>query len=67
MTKLKVSGMTCGHCEMSVTKALSAVSGVSRVVDVSHQRQEALVEGEAKVEDLIAAVKDVGYEAEAAA
>ncbi len=66
MTTLKVTGMTCGHCEMAVTKALSAVSGVSRVVEVSHQRQEALVEGEAKVEDLIAAVKEEGYQAEAA-
>lgn len=63
MVQLKVTGMTCNHCVMHVTKALKGVSGVSDAkVDLA--RGEAVVEGEASVADLIAAVKEEGYEAE---
>jgi copper chaperone len=61
--KLKVSGMTCNHCVMHVTKALNGVSGVDSVIEVSLDRGEALVEGSADTEELIAAVKKAGYEA----
>ena len=65
MTKLRVTGMTCGHCENAVKKALGAVPGVDRVVDVSRERNEAIVEGSADTAALVAAVKEEGYEAEA--
>jgi copper chaperone CopZ len=38
---IKVEGMTCGHCEASVKRALSAVDGV---VSVSADRQRSLVQ-----------------------
>ena len=66
MTRLRVTGMTCGHCEMTVRDALSKVTGVTRVVDVSRERNEAIVEGETKTEALIDAVRNQGYQAEAA-
>ena len=66
MIKLKVTGMTCEHCEKAVTNALSDVAGVDKVVDVSRERQEAIVEGAAETEALLAAVRDVGYEVEIA-
>ncbi len=31
MTKIKVSGMSCGHCVASVTKALSEIDGITDV------------------------------------
>ena len=65
MIKLKVTGMTCQHCENAVSEALSAVSGVDAVVTVSHERDEAVVEGSPDMRSLIAAVKEEGYEAEA--
>ena len=65
MIKLKVTGMTCQHCENAVSEALSGVSGVDKVVSVSHERDEAVVEGSPDVASLVAAVKDEGYEAEA--
>lgn len=65
MIRLKVSGMTCGHCENAVKKALAAVPGVERVVDVSRERHEAIVEGSAEVAALVGAIKAEGYEAEA--
>ena len=61
--KLNVSGMTCNHCVMHVTKALNGVSGVDRVVEVSLNRGEASIEGAADADELIAAVQKAGYEA----
>lgn len=65
MTKLQISGMTCGHCEMSVKKALEAVPGVTRVAEVSRDRGEAIVEGTAAADALVKAVADQGYEVKA--
>ena len=66
MIKLKVTGMTCGHCSGAVSKALAKVEGVTNVVEVSHERGEAIVEGAPDVEALIAAITEEGYQAEAA-
>ena len=67
MTELKVTGMTCGHCENAVNKALAAVPGVTRVVEVSREKNLAVVEGSADVQALIAAIEEEGYQAEKAA
>ena len=66
MVKLKVEGMTCNHCVMAVKKALSRVPGVERA-EVSLERGEALVEGNADPKALIRAVEEEGYRAEVAA
>ena len=65
--RLNVGGMTCNHCVMHVTKALNGVSGVDRVVEVHLDRGEALVEGNADADELLAAVKKAGYQASLAA
>jgi len=61
-TTLKVSGMTCNHCVMAVTKALGKVPGVESA-DVSLEKAQAVVKGSADAQTLIAAVKEEGYEA----
>ncbi len=66
MIKLKVSGMTCEHCEKAVERALSGVAGVDKVVVVNREHNEAVVEGQAEEEALLAAVREEGYEAELA-
>lgn len=66
MTSLKVTGMTCGHCEAAVRKALEAVPGVTAVIRVDRNDQVAEVEGTADVAALVAAVVEEGYTAEAA-
>ena len=63
--KLRVTGMTCGHCQMKVEQALRGVNGVySAIVD--------LQDGEAEVDfnddavttaQLVAAVERAGYSA----
>lgn len=64
MIKLKVTGMTCGHCEMAVKKALSGVAGVERVVSVDRTKEEAVVEGSPDPAALVAAVVEEGYQAQ---
>lgn len=62
-TKLQITGMTCGHCEAAVKKALEEVPGVTEVTDVSKDREQAVVEGEVSADALISAVAEEGYEA----
>ena len=64
MIELKVTGMTCGHCENAVNKALSALPGVARVVKVSRDEEQVVIEGDADVQTLIAAIEEEGYTAE---
>ena len=62
---LHVKGMTCGGCEGKVKNALSACNGVSDV-KVSHKDGKAelhLEEGKASVDDLIKALKHIGFKA----
>jgi len=60
---LSVPGMNCAACPITVKKALTKVSGVSKV-DVSLDRREARVtfdDAKANVEALTRATKDAGY------
>lgn len=60
---IKVTGMTCGSCTSSVTKALKAVNGVDDVM-VSLSTGQAIVQYDEKLtspEQLQSAVKDAGY------
>lgn len=60
---LHVKNMTCSHCAASVEKALLAVPGVeSAEVDLPGNMVH--VTGHADAEALIAAVKDIGFDAE---
>lgn len=65
MTNLKIEGMTCGHCQASVKKALEGVEGV-RAAQVDLATGEARIEGHAAAAQLVAAVEAEGYRASAA-
>ena len=64
MLELKVTGMTCGHCENAVNKVLAGLPGVTRVVKVSREEERVAVEGDPDIEALIAAIEEEGYTAE---
>jgi copper chaperone len=66
MITLNVKGMTCGHCESAVRKALAEVAGVRNVVEVDREKEVAVVDGGADPAALVAAVREEGYEAEVA-
>ena len=67
-TEFTVTGMTCGHCEMSVREEVEEIPGVS-VTEVSHQDGRLVVESDQPVDDAAvkAAVQEAGYSAERAA
>ena len=64
--ELKVDGMTCQSCVRSVTRKLSAVASVSStVVDLAQGKATIGYDDScANVEDLIAAVEQIGFHAE---
>lgn len=62
MTKeYKIKGMHCSHCQATVVKSISSVKGVKQV-DVNLSTGIAKVEGEHNAEDVVAAVKDAGFD-----
>jgi len=59
---LHVSGMNCGHCSASLTKALLNVPGVSDA-KVDHQQERAWVEGDhLDLDALRLATEEVGFQ-----
>jgi copper chaperone CopZ len=59
---LKIEGMTCGHCEMSVTKELSKLPGAADV-KVYSTNGTATLSVDESVDDaqVLAAVEEAGY------
>ena len=59
-----VTGMTCGHCELSVRDEVSTVPGV-RDIEVSAQSGKLVVTSAEPVDDqaVLAAVDEAGYQA----
>lgn len=66
-TEFQVTGMTCGHCEMSVREEVEKVAGVDGI-DVSAKTGRLVVSSASAVDAdaVIAAVDEAGYRAVAA-
>lgn len=60
MKTLKITGMSCGHCERRVKNALEEIDGV-KVISVSASEDRAEVETSVEDAVLIAAVEEAGY------
>lgn len=60
----RVTGMTCGHCEMSVREEVGEVAGVDEI-QVSAQTGRLVVTASGEVDDaaVLAAVAEAGYSA----
>lgn len=63
-TEFQVTGMTCGHCEMSVREEVGEIPGVTGI-EVSHETGLLRVGSEAPVDEasVLAAVEEAGYTA----
>jgi copper chaperone CopZ len=63
-TEYKVTGMTCGHCEMSVREEVGQIAGVEDI-KVSAQSGTLVVTATDGVDDaeVLAAVGEAGYSA----
>lgn len=57
-----VTGMTCGHCELSVQEELSELSGVT-AVKADHTTGQVIVhsDSELALDDVRSAVETAGY------
>lgn len=62
-TTYQITGMTCGHCEMSVQEEIAEIEGVTSV-NASHESGTAVVESSAALDlsTVRAAVQEAGYE-----
>ena len=60
----QVTGMTCGHCEMSIREEVSEIPGVQDI-QVSAQTGKLNVTAEGEIDDakVLAAVAEAGYSA----
>ena len=57
----QVTGMTCGHCEMSIREEVSEIAGVEEI-QVSAQTGKLVVTAEGEIDDakVLAAVEEAG-------
>ena len=58
---LSIDGMMCQHGVAHVTKALSAIEGVTPVVNLEKKNAVCTVAGDVPAEALKAAVEEAGY------
>lgn len=60
----QVTGMTCGHCEMSIREEVSQIPGVDEI-QVSAQTGKLVVSSTSALDDaaVLAAVDEAGYSA----
>ena len=66
MSKLEITieGMTCGHCAMSISKELTALTGVTEVqVDHTAGKARLTAADEVTQADLEHAINEAGYRA----
>ena len=63
-TEYQVTGMTCGHCEMSIREEVSQIPGVDEI-QVSAQTGKLVVSSTSALDDaaVLAAVDEAGYSA----
>jgi len=60
----QVTGMTCGHCEMSIREEVSEIPGVQDIrVSAQTGRLSVTAEGEIDDAKVLAAVEEAGYSA----
>lgn len=61
--ELNISGMTCGHCAMSVTKELSKLDGAAEVkVDPQAGTATLEVADSVTAQSVAAAIDEAGYQ-----
>jgi len=55
-----VQGMTCGHCEMAVKKAVMRLDPQARI-DIDRSHNQVVVQSEQPRESVAHAIKEEGY------
>ena len=60
--KIKIDGMSCQHCKMSVDRALSQIDGIT-TYRVDLEKGEAEIVGNFEIKKAIDAINRLGYRA----
>lgn len=59
---IEINGMSCGHCQARVEKALNAIEGVEAKVDLKKKRAVVSLSKDVDDKTLSDTVTEVGYE-----
>ncbi len=59
---IEINGMSCGHCQARVEKALNAIEGVDAKVELKKNRAVVNLKSEISDEVLKSAITEAGYE-----
>ena len=59
---IEIKGMSCGHCQARVEKALNAINGVEAKVDLKKNRAVVTLSKEVAEQILSDTVTEAGYE-----
>lgn len=59
--KVRIEGMSCGHCSARVEKALRSLEGVEDV-KVSLDEKMAEIKGDVSLEDVKNVIEETGYD-----
>jgi len=59
---MEINGMSCGHCQARVEKALNAIDGVEAKVELNKNRAIVTLKKEVEDQILKEAVTEAGYE-----
>ena len=63
MATVKIQGMRCGHCASSVTKALSAIGGITNVqIDLAKGEATYTPTKDVPLETIKKAIAAIGFE-----
>lgn len=65
MQVFNVQGMTCGHCVKAVTRAVQTQDAAAQVL-VDLPSQQVRVQSQLAAEQILAAIREEGYQAEQA-
>lgn len=58
---IKIEGMSCGHCQARIEKALNSIDGVVAKVDLKKGQATVRLEAVVSDVDLTRAVEEAGY------
>ena len=61
MLKMKVNGMSCGHCVRAITKVLIELDNTAKI-QIDLAAQTVRFDGEADQEEVVLAIQDAGYD-----
>ena len=63
MKTIKIEGMSCNHCKMSVEKALNSIEGISKV-EVDLEKKQAVIESNVEIENdkIKEVIEEQGFE-----